>query len=101
ATVFEAEGHRVTTAANGKLALAALILGHGLVVLDLEMPVMDGRTFLAHKARGPHAATPVIIFSSSSLAGMHGLPSVLAVVAKADGVEALLAAIPRGGRHAV
>jgi CheY-like chemotaxis protein len=101
ASVFENHGHPVTAVANGQLALDALGAAHGLIVLDLQMPVMYGRTFLAHKTRGVYAATPVIIFSSSPPDGLHRLRSVVAVVAKADGVEALLVAIPTGGRNAL
>ena len=43
----------VTTAANGKLALAALELYDiEVVILDIEMPVMDGMTALPQLLKG-------------------------------------------------
>ncbi len=106
------EGYSVSEAADGQAALEALASGPrvGLIILDLAMPVMDGKTFLAHKARGAHAAIPVIIFSSSP-SRLERLPDVIAVVSKGAGIEALLAAIslavgngplpyaPAGGIH--
>ena len=58
AMLLESEGHHVIEAADGRLALEALAsaIRVRLVILDLMMPVMDGPTFLAHKARGLHAA---------------------------------------------
>jgi CheY-like chemotaxis protein len=96
-TLLQSEGHHVIEAANGQLALDALASGPGIgmVILDLMMPVMDGLTFLAHKARGAHAAIPVVIFSSSPSIGLEGLAGVSSVVPKLVGIEALLAAIRR------
>ena len=95
-------GLLATSAAHGEAALRALATGPtvGLIVLDLQMPVMDGPTFLAHKARGAHAAIPVIIFTSSPSPDLGGLPDVIAAVSKGAGVEALLAEISAtGGLH--
>jgi CheY-like chemotaxis protein len=102
---LRSRSHVVTEAADGSIALAALASGCGasLIILDLEMPVMDGRTFLVTKARGDHAAIPVIIFSSSSASGLETLPDVIAVVPKCEGLGALMAVLPasEGGRHVV
>jgi len=94
------EGHLVVEAENGLLALRALAsrTAFRLVVLDLRMPVMDGPTFLIRKAKGEHAALPVVIFSSSPCIGLEGLAGVVAVVAKTEGIEVLLAAIARADR---
>ena len=105
--VLRSEGHHVVEAANGQLALDALAAGpgpdqlgsgpgFGVIVLDLMMPVMDGATFLAHKARGEHAAVPVVVFSaSSSSVDLHGSAGVFCVVPKQVGMDALLAAVGR------
>jgi DNA-binding NtrC family response regulator len=113
ALLLQSEGHAVIEAADGQLALDALSAGPpvGVIILDLMMPVMDGRTFLAHKARGDHAAIPVVIFSSSPCIGFASLAGVIAIVSKLDGIHGLLAAIqlagfsprhpfPKGAAHA-
>lgn len=91
------EGHCVTEAAHGRAALDALASGPGvdLVILDQQMPVMDGKTFLALKGEGPHRQIPVIVFSSSPPIGLAGLPDVVASVSKDDGMTALLGAMAR------
>jgi len=97
---LRSEGHLVVEAENGQLALRALDsrTAFRLVVLDMRMPVMDGLTFLLRKSKGEHAALPVVIFSSSACVGLEGLAGVVAVVAKTEGIEVLLAAIGRTDR---
>ncbi len=69
------EGYAVTTAPHGVGALALLEqperLPPDVILLDLRMPIMDGRSF-AHEYRrlpGPHA--PIIAFSASHEAGVQ------------------------------
>ncbi|MBL8814471.1 MAG: chemotaxis response regulator protein-glutamate methylesterase [Planctomyces sp.] len=51
-------------ASNGRSALEKLaVLNPDLVILDIEMPEMDGLTALSH-LRQSHPVTPVIMFSS-------------------------------------
>jgi CheY-like chemotaxis protein len=97
--VLRTSGHSTIAAEDGKAALLALAADSGvrLIVLDLQMPVMDGRTFLAHKARGAHSAIPVIIFTSSPALGLKRFPDVVAVVSKGAGVDGLLSAIAGTG----
>ena len=57
------------TAATGKIALEQLAqLNPDLVILDIEMPEMDGLTALSH-LRESHPKTPVIMFSSLTQLG--------------------------------
>lgn len=95
AALLHSSGHRVVEAAHGQLALDMLAADPsiGLIILDLMMPVMDGLTFLAQKARGAHAATPVVIFSSSLGTGLKGHADVVSVIHKLDGIDGLLAGI--------
>ena len=52
------------TAANGRIAVDKISqLNPDLVILDIEMPEMDGLTALTH-IRHTHPRTPVIMFSS-------------------------------------
>lgn len=61
---LEGSGYKVSTAVNGADALDEMSLETpSAVVLDLEMPVMDGRTcFREMRARGIEA--PVLILSA-------------------------------------
>jgi CheY-like chemotaxis protein len=113
ALLLQSVGYLVVEAANGRLALKALASAttFGLIILDLMMPVMDGFTFLASKARSAHAAIPVVIFSASPSMALEGSAGVIAVVPKLEGIDGLLAAIrsaeataplpytPAGGSH--
>ena len=62
--VFRGDGFDVRTASNGREALDAIDgFRPGAIVLDLEMPVMDGREFFRRlRARGDQ--TPVLILSA-------------------------------------
>jgi CheY-like chemotaxis protein len=95
AILLDSEGLHVVEAANGRLALDALASDPDIavIVLDLMMPVMDGATFLAHKAKGPHSITPVVIFSASPSIGLERIAGVVSVVPKLLGIDVLLAAI--------
>jgi CheY-like chemotaxis protein len=64
--VFEAEGYRVLTAADGAEALRLLRAGPepGVILLDLRMPRMDGRTFREMQLNDPSlAGLPVVVIS--------------------------------------
>jgi CheY-like chemotaxis protein len=65
--LLELEGYRVTTAAHGREALD--ILGRGplpdLILLDLLMPVMNGRDFRAAQRANPRfRSVPVLMMSA-------------------------------------
>jgi CheY-like chemotaxis protein len=93
ADVLEAEGYRVQTAANGRQALECL--HHSpppcLILLDLTMPVMDGRTFLDHLAHEPAAAgVPVVIVSAiHDRSDLTGSPAVVECLGKPTDLEQL------------
>jgi len=62
-------GYRVSTARDGREALERLRAGRGpvLMLLDLQMPVMDGDTLLAEVSRHPPQRPLRIIVISASL----------------------------------
>jgi CheY-like chemotaxis protein len=66
AVLLEEDGFVVADAANGRDAIVYLRSGlpvHAIVV-DLEMPVMDGWTFLAERQRDPvWRATPTFVMT--------------------------------------
>jgi CheY-like chemotaxis protein len=67
-TILAGEGYRVATAANGAEGLERL---HdkdrpSLILLDLNMPVMDGRTFCARRCCEQDLGNiPVVVLSSA------------------------------------
>jgi CheY-like chemotaxis protein len=69
--VLKSEGYAVTTAGNGREALNQLATATpSVILLDLEMPVMDGRSFRQHQLQmpGPLRSVPVIVCSGSDQA---------------------------------
>ncbi|UDM53460.1 PAS domain-containing sensor histidine kinase [Cupriavidus sp. MP-37] len=99
-------GHRVSTACDGREALAALDrASFDVIVCDCAMPVMDGLAFTrAVRARhDAHRCVPVIGCTASAVAGDHAAALAAgmdAVVVKPVGLQALDAAISQacGGR---
>jgi signal transduction histidine kinase/DNA-binding response OmpR family regulator len=71
AGIFEKTHHRVHFATNGQEALACLQqTKFDVVLLDIRMPVMDGRTALAEIRKQPNLVSlPVIAVTASSKAG--------------------------------
>jgi CheY-like chemotaxis protein len=71
AGIFERTHHRVLFANNGQEALDHLKQGRpDVVLLDIRMPVMDGRTTLAEiRKQAKMASLPVIAVTASSKAG--------------------------------
>ena len=68
AQLLSSEGYAVATATNGREALRTLADSKPFVILlDLEMPVMDGRTFRQRQLQLAPAlrAIPVIVCSGS------------------------------------
>lgn len=83
---LESEGYRVTTAANGKqgFEIVSKFRGQGLVLLDLQMPVMTGEQFLIALEKEKVASLselPIVVltargegFQHSRIAGMIRKP---------------------------
>lgn len=66
--LLSSEGYAVATARDGREALKHLAdLQPAVIVLDLEMPVMDGRNFRQHQLQlaAPLRSIPVIVYSGS------------------------------------
>jgi CheY-like chemotaxis protein len=70
--VLEWEGYRVECAANGQEALSRLLGGErpAIILLDLNMPIMDGRQLRRELEKEPALSTiPVVTVSAASDAG--------------------------------
>jgi CheY-like chemotaxis protein len=89
---LEMEGHTVSTAANGRQALAQLENGLRpcVILLDLMMPVMNGWEFRAALQADPRLKDiPVVVISAAGRELMGKLPSG-AVLSKPIDVDTLL-----------
>lgn len=94
--VLAGEGYRVREASDGAEALAAVGAERpDLVVLDLHMPVMDGRTFVERlRAAEATRAVPVVLMTGATLAA-EPVAGVSAVLVKPFRLEALVATVAR------
>lgn len=66
---LEADGHDIDEAMNGLEALERLLMKPvDLLIVDINMPKMDGLTFLKRLRRGdqPTASTPVLMTSTEA-----------------------------------
>ena len=65
---LELEGYKITTAFNGKEALALLESGvkPNLILLDLMMPIMNGYEFLTYTRNTPFSKIPIVLLSAST-----------------------------------
>jgi CheY-like chemotaxis protein len=91
--VLEWEGYQVECATNGQEALDMLQAGArpSLILLDVMMPVLDGRQFREEQKRDPELASiPVIVVSAASFAASV---DAISLVRKPFEVEELLTAI--------
>ncbi|HVX87914.1 MAG TPA: response regulator, partial [Gemmatimonadales bacterium] len=98
--LLAAEGYRFATAREGRDALT--MLGHerpGLILLDLKMPVMNGREFLrALRADPRYAGIPVVVVTSLDRDDpeLDGVPAqVSAVLSKGPALEQALPEVLR------
>jgi two-component system chemotaxis response regulator CheY len=66
ATTLTAAGHQVVEASNGQQGLEALKTNtFNLIISDLNMPIMDGLTFIKHvRAIGAYKFTPILILTT-------------------------------------
>jgi CheY-like chemotaxis protein len=96
--VLSANGYEVLQAQHGREALARLEeqTPH-LIVLDLNMPVMDGWQFCAERERSEHrqlAAIPVLLLTAADTKVDHRVATkAVALVQKPYEPDVLLAAI--------
>lgn len=69
AELLQMAGYRTVTAANGQEALAHLrrAAPPQVILLDLQMPVMNGRTFRSEQEQSPALAViPVVVVSGEA-----------------------------------
>ena len=92
------QGFIVYAARNGRHALRLLerIAAPGLILLDYQMPVMNGSQFLAAKRRDPRLqAIPVVVLSAWTREWTGARMDVIEVLSKPVDLEKLLALVKR------
>jgi CheY-like chemotaxis protein len=95
AQILELEGFRVIGFSNGAEAMQYLAQAQQpcVIVMDIRMPVMDGRQLRSALLRDPRLASiPVVVVTALEPADAAGL-SVLKVFRKPLDVEALLTVV--------
>jgi len=95
---LDVNGYSVQSAANGSEALSKHYqTSPELILLDLNMPILDGWGFLAERASYPQLAeVPVVIMSAASgIAGRAMEAGVRGVMRKPIMPQALLQVIER------
>ncbi|NJL24657.1 MAG: response regulator [Calothrix sp. SM1_5_4] len=90
------EGYRVSVAENGRKALDFL-RGEGdlpgLILLDLMMPIMDGRTFMGHLLQDSRlSAIPVVTLTAANIPRLDQVSDSLR---KPVNIEDLLSVVSR------
>lgn len=82
--ILSAQGYRVRSAANGAEALRSVReVRPTLIVLDMMMPVMDGKAFLEHRATDPTLSqVPVVVLTAQTDRAASVADQVLEVLAK-------------------
>jgi PAS domain S-box-containing protein len=100
---LEREGYQVVPAANGAEALAYLGAAPQppfMIILDLNMPVMNGWTFLAERdGQAALSAIPVIVVSGETKTRMPPAAANLACLQKPLTLEELFEAMQRLGNR--
>ncbi len=95
-------GHEVATASNGREALDWLARGNEpcLILLDLMMPVMDGRQFRAAQRADPRlAGIPVVVITAGGDRGKQNDMAVQGWLGKPVELDTLLDSVHRHCRH--
>jgi two-component system OmpR family response regulator len=94
ASALRQRGHGVSCAANGQEAVELLRTSRSdLVILDLEMPQMNGRQFLAGRSSDWLDIPVVILTASEQLTDLHGTTGVVAILKKPCELSRLLVTI--------
>ena len=94
---FSEEGFETATAADGRQALDAVgAWDPDVILLDLMMPVMDGKQFMAAHRRLPDARAAVVIISATRPLDSHVAElGAAAAFEKPFALDVLLATVRR------
>jgi len=88
---LEEEGHSVQTAKDGGSGLAMVSKQRpDAIILDLRMPVVDGRRFARTYAKYPGRHAPIIVISGHPDLYGPPIPSAVAYLSKPFDIDRLL-----------
>ena len=91
---LERAGFAISEAADGAAAVSAIEAGVcNAVLMDVEMPQMNGRQFLAGRASDWLDIPIVILTGSDQLSDLHGTAGVVAILRKPCDLARLLVTI--------
>jgi DNA-binding NtrC family response regulator len=83
ATVLRLEGYLVVESDNGRVALDTVSRAdHCLILLDLDMPIMNGYEFLSAYDQQLRPHSPVIVLTGAATIQTHALPYFVVDVTK-------------------
>src|SRR6266568_826666 len=101
AEALELDGYRVSTAANGKIALEqARVTRPDLILLDLMMPVMSGWAFMEARRGYPGlASVPVVVITAAFDACADGATVFLRKPFELNTLLTIVARLCDGGRE--
>ena len=96
-TLLEAEGYAVDTAVNGEEALALLEKYQApcLILLDMIMPIMNGKEFMTAFSKRPNTIVPIPVYLVSATANQSESKKMgcLGFLKKPFDIEVLLAIV--------
>jgi CheY-like chemotaxis protein len=98
AQMLEDRGYRAETASNGREALERLRRPPEplLILLDLTMPVMDGREFRRVQLETPQLASiPVVVLTADATADRHSAMSAAGWLIKPIALDTLMDTVAR------
>ena len=96
AAVLQDEGYDVRTAINGRRAIELLREGRpALILLDVQMPELDGREVLRWARAQPALADTPVVMMSSALWADVGDPQATAFLPKPFDLDHLLSTVGR------
>ena len=95
--LLESEGFEVDTCSNGKEALAFLERHQEpcLILLDMLMPIMNGREFMAGFTKRPHTIVPIPVYLVSATSNKNEGKEMgcMGFLKKPFNIDALLAIV--------